>query len=45
MGKEVKVHFIDNFQHAASDVKIEMTVHKGPPKYYVLKGKYRNATL
>ena len=29
MVKDVKVHFIDNFQHAAIDVKIEMTVHKG----------------
>ena len=29
MVKDVKVHFIDNFQHAAIDVKIEMTIHKG----------------
>ena len=30
MVKEVKVHFIDNFQHAAIDLKTEMTIHKGP---------------
>ena len=30
MVKEVKVHFIDNFQHVAIDVKIEMAIHKGP---------------
>ena len=30
MVKDVKINFIDNFQHAAIDVKIEMVIHKGP---------------
>ena len=30
MVRDVEVHFIDNFQHAAIDVKIEMGIHKGP---------------
>ena len=32
MVRDVKVHFIDSFQHAAIDVKIEMAIHKGPLK-------------
>ena len=28
--RDVKMHFIDGFQHAAIDVKIEMSIQKGP---------------
>ena len=30
MVRDVKVHFIEDFQHAAIDVKIEMGIHTGP---------------
>ena len=39
MVRDVKVHFIDNFQHAAIDVKIDMTIHKGPSETLVTPKK------
>ena len=39
MVRDVKVHFIDNFQHAAIDVKIDMAIHKGPSETLVTPKK------
>ena len=39
MVRDVKVHFIDNFQHAAIDVKIDMAIHKGPAETLVTPKK------
>ena len=36
---DVKVHFIEDFQHAAIDVNIEMGIHKGPVKALVTPNK------
>ena len=35
MVKDVKVHFINNYKHAAIDVKIEMVINKGPSEVLV----------
>ena len=39
MVRDVKVHFIDNFQHAAIDVNIDMAIHKGPSETLVAQKK------